>query len=204
MGGDDAGVRNGPRPLDLDIVFYDRFDSAFSHPRLTVPHPRWEEREFVIRPLADLDRTFLGRLGEGMDEATAVVDLGRHGPMKMDATKVWGVINATPDSFSDGGENDSVDAALRSAERMIREGADVLDVGGESTRPGAEDVGPEKEQERVAKVVEAVSGLGVPVSIDTRRACTARMAVEVRGFVLWGGWQPTTTFLTHGSHTRRS
>jgi dihydropteroate synthase len=90
---------------------------------------------------------------------------------------VMGVLNVTPDSFSDGGEFLAPDAALAHARAMVAEGADLLDVGGESTRPGAEPVGAEEELRRVMPVVEALASAGaVPVSIDTSKAAVARAA----------------------------
>lgn len=88
-----------------------------------------------------------------------------------------GVLNVTPDSFSDGGTFLGPDAALDRARTMVAEGAAIVDVGGESTRPGAEPVPVEVELARVVPVVEAVADLGVRVSVDTRRAEVARAAV---------------------------
>lgn len=91
---------------------------------------------------------------------------------------VMGIVNVTPDSFSDGGRFDSVDKALAHARRLVGEGADMLDVGGESTRPGAGPVDAGAEIERVAPVIEAIrSELDVPVSIDTMKAEVMRAAV---------------------------
>ena len=91
---------------------------------------------------------------------------------------LMGILNVTPDSFSDGGRHDSVEAALRHARRMIAEGADIIDVGGESTRPGAATVSREEERRRVLPVISALRReTDVPISIDTRNACTARAAI---------------------------
>ncbi len=92
-----------------------------------------------------------------------------------------GVLNVTPDSFSDGGLHDRVALAVGHGLRMVAEGAEVIDVGGESTRPGADPVDPGVEQERVLPVLERLAGpcgrAGVRLSIDTRHAATARAAV---------------------------
>ena len=88
-----------------------------------------------------------------------------------------GVINVTPDSFSDGGEFADVDRAVEHGLALLREGADLLDVGGESTRPGAERVSPDEERRRVEPVVAALAGAGATVSIDTMRASTAAAAL---------------------------
>jgi dihydropteroate synthase len=91
---------------------------------------------------------------------------------------VLGVLNITPDSFSDGGQYFSPDDALRHGVAMMGSGADLIDVGGESTRPGAVRISTEEEQSRVIGVISALIREGVPVSIDTMHAVTARRAVE--------------------------
>jgi dihydropteroate synthase len=90
---------------------------------------------------------------------------------------VMAVVNVTPDSFSDGGVNFDTKAAVASARRMVEEGAAIVDVGGESTRPGAEWVPPDQELCRVVPVLERLAG--VPVSIDTSKAEVARRALEL-------------------------
>jgi len=93
-------------------------------------------------------------------------------------TLVMGVLNVTPDSFSDGGRFFDRARALEHAERLVAEGADILDIGGESTRPGSLDVDAEEEARRVVPIVEALAGrAGVPVSIDTTKASVARAAL---------------------------
>jgi len=89
-----------------------------------------------------------------------------------------GIVNVTPDSFSDGGEFLDPDRAIAHGRELAREGADVLDVGGESTRPGAEAVGAEEELRRVAPVVEALVGDGLSVSIDTSKVAVAEAALD--------------------------
>lgn len=93
-------------------------------------------------------------------------------------TGIWGIVNVTPDSFSDGGRYLDVDRAVEHGLRLRAEGATVLDVGGESTRPGAERVGAEVEQERVLPVIERLVAAGAPVSVDTINASTAAAAVR--------------------------
>ena len=93
--------------------------------------------------------------------------------------KVMGVLNVTPDSFSDGGRYTGVDAALTRAERMVEEGAALVDVGGESTRPGASPVSAEEEIRRVVPVIERLaSRMAVPVSVDTSKPEVMRAAVD--------------------------
>ena len=92
---------------------------------------------------------------------------------------MMGVVNVTPDSFSDGGRFLDPDRAIEHGLQLIDEGADVLDVGGESTRPGADPVPAEEELRRILPVIEALAARGsVPISVDTTKACVARLAVE--------------------------
>jgi len=94
-------------------------------------------------------------------------------------TLIMAILNVTPDSFSDGGKFYSIDDALRQAEKLVEEGADILDIGGESTRPNSARVSKEEEIRRVAPVIEAiVKRFDIPVSIDTSKAEVAEKAVE--------------------------
>ncbi len=98
--------------------------------------------------------------------------------LKLDRTRVMGIVNVTPDSFSDGGAHDSTEAAIAHALKLVEEGADILDIGGESTRPGADEVGVEEELTRVVPVIEAlVARVEVPISIDTSKPEVMRAAV---------------------------
>ena len=93
-------------------------------------------------------------------------------------TYVMGILNVTPDSFYDGGECENTDAALFKAEEMIKEGADIIDVGGESTRPGATEVSLDEEIARVIPIISKLkSEFNIPVSIDTYKARTAKEAI---------------------------
>ena len=91
---------------------------------------------------------------------------------------VMGILNATPDSFSDGGKFRSPKDAIAQAERMLADGVDLIDIGGESTRPGAEPVGLQEELDRVLPVIEALKDCGVPLSIDTYKPETMRQALH--------------------------
>ena len=89
-----------------------------------------------------------------------------------------GIVNCTPDSFYPGSRRESREAAVAAARRMIAEGADILDIGGESTRPGSDPVGAGEEQERVVPVIDALRGeSGIPISVDTRKAQVAEAAL---------------------------
>jgi len=97
--------------------------------------------------------------------------------MKADRTQVMGILNVTPDSFADGGKHFDFASAITRAKEMIAEGVDIIDVGGESTRPGAERVSEDEEKDRVIPVVTELVELGAVVSIDTMRASTAQAAI---------------------------
>ena len=92
--------------------------------------------------------------------------------------KVMGILNVTPDSFADGGKHDTYEKAVARGLEMIAEGVDIIDIGGESTRPGADRVSAHEEQARVLPVIEKLSQTGIPISIDTMRAETAVLAIE--------------------------
>ena len=99
--------------------------------------------------------------------------------ISLDVPLVMGILNVTPDSFSDGGRYADINAALKRADEMIAEGADVIDIGGESTRPGSKRVSADDEISRVVPVIEAISKrLDVPVSIDTSKSAVANAAVD--------------------------
>ena len=96
----------------------------------------------------------------------------------LDRPRVVGIVNVTPDSFSDGGQHDSLDAAYAHALKLVEEGADMLDIGGESTRPGADDVSAEDEIRRVVPLIERLAAATtVPLSIDTSKPEVMRAAV---------------------------
>ncbi len=103
---------------------------------------------------------------------------------RADRMTVLGVLNVTPDSFSDGGRYGSVAAAVAHAQALRADGADLIDVGGESTRPGAARIGAEAEAARVLPTIAALHGAGVPVSIDTYRAPVAEAALAAGAAVI--------------------
>lgn len=105
-------------------------------------------------------------------------------------TYIMGILNVTPDSFSDGGKFNQIDAALKHAEEMIRDGADVIDIGGESTRPGYTKISDEEETDRVVPVIEAVKKeFGIPISVDTYKSGVAEAAAQAGADLIndiWG------------------
>lgn len=215
--------RNGPRAIDLDIVFWDAAIISLKPEReapadqiaagdLFVPHVRMHEREFVLRPLNEyvviplvlrvtdvnsimpsfIHPTMHRTVSELLDEVTASQGTSARRCIKFpgrDASHIWhwgertfimATLNVTPDSFSDGGDHASVAAAVRYAQDAQRHGADILDIGGCSTRPGAQEVSEEEEIARVVPAVRAIRGAGVsiPISVDTFRASVAEQAID--------------------------
>lgn len=107
--------------------------------------------------------------------------------------QVMGIVNATPDSFSDGGKHASVSAALRYCERLLKDGADILDIGGESTRPGSPAVPLDEELARVVPVVREAVRLGVPVSVDTYKPEVMQATLDLGADIvndIWALRQP--------------
>lgn len=115
------------------------------------------------------------------------------GPYQLDfgkKTYIMGILNATPDSFSDGGKYYNIERAIEHAKEMVENGADIIDIGGESTRPGYTVISEEEEIERVVPVIEAISKhVSVPISIDTYKAKVAQSAIEAGAHIIndiWG------------------
>ncbi|BGP39397.1 trifunctional dihydropteroate synthetase [Rhodotorula kratochvilovae] len=211
LGRDFSTFRNGPRTIDLDVLLYDevvldtREDASQegkSDRWLKVPHQGIQEREFVLRPLADiapalvhptLRQTPLALLRNVLSTSRSTVHrvfpLSRSvvhpfsrpsAPSPTSRTLLMSILNATPDSFSDGGDAATLPLALAAAEAHLAAGADVLDIGGMSTRPNAADVPPAEEAARVAPLVAALREKGVtaPLSVDTFRAIVAAAALD--------------------------
>lgn len=104
-------------------------------------------------------------------------------------TLIMGILNATPDSFSDGGKYNEVERAVLRAKELVEQGADILDIGGESTRPGAEKVSLEQELERVIPVIQAITKeVQVPISIDTYKAEVAEQAIQAGAHIINDVW----------------
>ncbi|MDQ0974186.1 dihydropteroate synthase [Neobacillus niacini] len=115
------------------------------------------------------------------------------GPYQLDFSKktyIMGILNATPDSFSDGGKYNNMEHAIKHAQEMVENGADIIDIGGESTRPGYTVISADEEIERVVPVIEAISKhVSVPISIDTYKAKVAQRAIEAGAHIIndiWG------------------
>ena len=98
--------------------------------------------------------------------------------------KIMGILNVTPDSFADGGKFETYETAVAHGLQMIAEGVDIIDIGGESTRPGAERVSAIEEQARIIPVIEKLAQTGIPISVDTMLAETAELAIEVGASII--------------------
>jgi dihydropteroate synthase len=144
---------------------------------------------------AQFDRAIDALEGVGGDRSTVATELRAEltrpreperdeGRPWTNGTAVMGILNVTPDSFYDGGRYESREAAIERAERLIEAGADIVDVGGESTRPGADPVSVDEEIDRVVPVVETLADADAAVSIDTRKAAVARAALDAGADVL--------------------
>ncbi|KAK1437692.1 hypothetical protein QVD17_03488 [Tagetes erecta] len=198
------GIRYGPRPIDLDILFYGKY--RINSETLSVPHERIFERPFVMAPLVDL-------LGSDVDNDTVLCwhsfskkglfksweELGGESMIGKDGftrvlpvndrlwdwskkTSVMGILNLTPDSFSDGGKFDSVGSAISRVRTMISEGTDIIDLGAQSTRPMATKISVQEELDRLIPVLEKILELpeieGKLLSVDTFYSEVAAEAVK--------------------------
>ena len=108
--------------------------------------------------------------------------------LDLSTPKVMGVVNVTPDSFSDGGQHASREAALAHCERLVKEGADILDIGGESTRPGAQEISVAEELERVLPIVRHAVTLGLPVSVDTYKPRVMQAVLDLGADIINDVW----------------
>ncbi|CAG8584448.1 3735_t:CDS:1 [Funneliformis caledonium] len=194
-------IRYGPRSIDLDIIFYD--DIEYKSSNLTIPHVSMNEREFVLKPLCDIAKSFehpklfrtCGQLLSHYLKSPSyspnnfihkILPININNVIWKWSTKtfIMGVINVTPDSFSDDGLYKNVNSALSHAQKLVDEGADILDIGGCSTRPNAEDVPIEEEISRVLPIIQAIrcssntSLANIPISIDTFHSEVAEKAIQ--------------------------
>ena len=177
--GRERSERNAARTLDLDLIAHgqERIDT----PDLVLPHPRMTERAFVLAPLADIAPDWrhpaTGQSVRAMLAQSDRTNVRAYRPIPL----LMGVVNVTPDSFSDGGRFIAADKAIAHARTLIEAGADILDIGGESTRPNSQIIDAETEWVRIRPVIEAIAGEAARryrlVSVDTRNAKTMERAL---------------------------
>jgi len=126
-----------------------------------------------------------------MEENNGIIKCGPYNLDYGNKTLIMGILNVTPDSFSDGGRYNALDAAIIQAKKLVEDGADIIDVGGESTRPGSKYVSVDEELSRVLPIIEAlVLEIDVPISIDTYKAEVAEKAILAGAHIIndvWGG-----------------
>lgn len=168
----------GPREIDIDILFYNH--DVIDLPELKIPHPEIQNRSFVLVPLSEIAPSFIHPvINKSIVELAQSIDTS--GVKKHNQkTQIMAILNATPDSFSDGGEINNKSKLDHKIKQIISEGADIIDVGGESTRPGYIPVNAEEEISRVVPVITAIrkQSRSIPISIDTQKAAVARAALE--------------------------
>ena len=135
-----------------------------------------------IHAFADLNTTAESSVREWLEHLTA--PRGAPAGLTLETPRIMGVVNVTPDSFSDGGLYDTTDAAIAHAARLAKEGSDILDIGGESTRPGADAVEAAHEAERIIPVIKGLCGTKAVISADTRKADVMRAAADAGAHIL--------------------
>ena len=140
-----------PRNIDIDILAID--DLVMNEPDLTIPHKELLTRDFALKPLLELM------------------------PDWVYPSKLVGILNITPDSFSDGGQNFAPEKAIAAMHKMIAEGAEIIDIGAESTRPNATPISREEEWARLATILAVRNQFPAIISIDTRHPETAKKAL---------------------------
>ena len=127
----------------------------------------------------------LSMLADDLRETLGIREAGDgHGYPWEGRTAVMGILNVTPDSFHDGGQYEAHEDAIDRAKRMVEAGVDIIDIGGESTRPGADEVSNDEEIERIVPVIEAIRDLDAMISVDTRKAAVGRAALEAGADIL--------------------
>jgi dihydropteroate synthase len=145
--------------------------------------PHFYERLSMMGDQNSFTLRIVEAIGNYNSEFTPSLPLGK-GEIRFDRPLVMGILNVTPDSFSDGGDDLDADKAAERFHEMVDEGADIIDIGAESTRPGSNPVTEEVEMSRLRPVLENISSSKVPISIDTRHASVAESALHLGGSII--------------------
>lgn len=165
-----------PRKIDIDILGME--DVVIDSEELQVPHKEMLKRNFVLIGMAEIAPNWLhptaGKTAKELAKAIALTGLSM-----IKRPELVGIINITPDSFSDGGLSFAVQDALANILRLVDEGADIIDIGAESTRPNATPITQEEEWARLEPVLSRLNGFPIPISVDTRYAETAQKALAL-------------------------
>ncbi|KAK5583079.1 hypothetical protein RB653_004669 [Dictyostelium firmibasis] len=195
--------RNGPRVIDIDIIYYNNL--IIKTDDLEIPHPLMWERDFVLLPLSDIAPNFIhptlhittNRLKLNLPNggnihnistslnpnANIIEKVNRIGNFNYnwnEKTFIMGILNVTPDSFVDGGKFNTVETSIQQAKNLVQQGADIIDIGGQSTYPGAPQISIEEEINRVVptiKKIREIMGNDIPLSIDTLHHQVAKEAI---------------------------
>ena len=188
-------VRWGPRDIDIDILAWEEL--VIQQDSLNIPHKSLQERPFALWPLSDVAPSWRFPLAGNHHGKTAAEIVEAWGSrftgdapfhtrqinQRVDTPKLVGVINVTPDSFSDGGRFCNIDSAVAQASQLVNAGAEILDLGAESTAPSATAISPEIEWQRLEPVLSAINAakksflLTPVISIDTRHPYVAAQAL---------------------------
>jgi dihydropteroate synthase len=197
------------RLIDIDIIFYDDLvidilnppkiidfdhlcqvgvfngktfnDSKFDFNLLTIPHKDYHNRTFVLEPLLEIEPEIVDpKTGDKLIQIYRSLVNCYSSIVESPDTLIMGILNVTPDSFSDGGKNSTLDLILDSYRQMVLDGADIVDIGGESTRPKAVPVGLQEEIDRVIPVIQAIRTFDpkTVLSIDTYKPEVAELALQ--------------------------
>jgi dihydropteroate synthase len=202
--GREPTFRYGPRAIDIDILLYG--ETIIDQADFSIPHVQLHERDFVLAPLNEIAPEIVHpRLEKTIGAVSAAFDLSQvrvfaKRPLRVGSswwhwgrqTYVMGILNVTPDSFSGDGllrKEDWLAVVVDRGRAMLEAGAHVLDVGGESTRPGAQAVTVDEELDRVVPAVRALNEAGWgPISIDTYKAVVAHGALEAGAVLVNDVW----------------
>lgn len=192
--GREKTIRYGPRLIDVDIIFYDNLvmhdDKIDELGDLTIPHKLMHERDFVLAPLKDitpnfvhpvLNKSVLELLTKIKNETSRVIQLSPDVIVPIDrGCQIMGILNCTPDSFSDGGKYNNLESAEKRIQEMLDAKVDIIDIGGESSRPGADPVSVEEEINRILPIIKIIreKSKSIPISIDTVKSEVAKICLE--------------------------